>query len=571
MPESVGMSSNMKTVVTSVTVLLILVVVLALFPPDVTWGGDPSDPDTQGFTYGIWSLVPPIIAIALALVTKRVYPSLMVGVVAGALVYSKLDIAAFLEKLVVGFDESLTINNGVFYTVLTDTWNVSLIIFFICLGSLVHLMRRAGASRAFGDWARMKIKGRSGASLSTIFLGLVIFVDDYFNCLTVGSVMRPVTDTHGVSRAKLAYIIDCTAAPVCIIAPISSWAAAVSGFAPDGMGIGLFIQSIPYNFYALLTILMVILIAVTCMDFGPMRRYEINAIKGDVFSHARMHVDEEVVEENPRGSVMDLFIPIVILFVCCIFMMLCTGGLLNGVPFVDALANCNSAAALAIGGAISILLIMLYYYSKGLINGKDCFQSIPDGFSSMWPAIFILVFAWSLNSITGDLGANVFIHDLMAGSASELLSLLPAVIFVASMFLAFSTGTSWGSFGIMIPIVVSIFPVTDPLYIISMAACLAGAVWGDHSSPISDTTIMASVGAECELMTHVQTQLPYTLYVASISLVSFLLAGFLKDPIVPLLVGVVLTVVGLFVIKHLFHKGLTPEQEIESAQTVVDE
>ncbi len=558
-----GMSENRKTVLISAAVLLILIVALAVFPPEVTWGGDTTSSDTQGYTYGIWSLVPPLIAISLALMTKRVYPSLFIGVVAGALVYSCLDIGEFLQKLVLGFDDSLSIDDGVFYSVITDTGNLSIIIFLVCLGSLVHLMRRAGASRAFGDWARRKIKGRSGASLSTILLGAVIFVDDYFNCLTVGGVMRPVTDAHRISRAKLAYIIDCTAAPICIIAPISSWAAAVSGFAPEGMGISLFIQSIPFNFYALLTILMVVLVAITRIDFGPMRRFEIDTIRGRTVSGPATVNDEEV-EENANGRVMDLFFPILILCVLCIFMMLCTGGLLNGVPFVEAFSNCDSSAALAVGGSLSIVLIMAYYSARGLINGKDCFQSIPDGFASMWPAIFILIFAWALNSITGDLGADIFIHDVMAGYAGELLGFLPVVIFFASMFLAFSTGTSWGSFGIMIPIVVSIFPASDPLYIISMSACLAGSVWGDHSSPISDTTIMASVGAECDLITHVSTQLPYTLYVAAISAVAFIIAGFTMDPVVPLLAGAVLVIVGLFLIKHLFHRGLTTDQEAEA-------
>ncbi len=564
------MNNNGKTLIIAVAVLLILIIALAVFPPDVIWGGDPASPDTQGYTYGAWSLVPPIIAISLALLTKRVYPSLFVGVLAGALVYSQLDIGAFLEKLILGFDESISIDDGVFYSVITDVWNLSIIIFLVCLGALVHLMKRAGASKAFGNWARHKIKGRSGASLSTVLLGMVIFVDDYFNCLTVGSVMKPVTDVHRVSRAKLAYIIDCTAAPICIIAPISSWAAAVSGFAPEGMGISLFIQSVPYNFYALLTLLMVILVAITRIDFGPMKRHEINAIRGDLFTGKRVQVDEADVDENVGGRVIDLFIPILILCISCITMMLLTGGLLNGASFVDAFANCNSSAGLAVGGSIAVVLIMLYYYVRGLVNGKDCFQSIPDGFSSMWPATFILIFAWSLNSITCDLGADIYIHDLMAGGAEALLNLLPAVIFLASMFLAFSTGTSWGSFGIMIPIVVSIFPSTDPLFIISMSACLAGAVWGDHSSPVSDTTIMASVGAECELLTHVNTQIPYTLYVATISAFAFVIAGFLKTPLIPLAIGALSLIVGLFVIKCLLNKGLTTDQEAELMSQDID-
>ncbi len=554
--EDKGISKNKETLIISTIVLIALIIALALFPPEIT-------ESALGSTYGGWSLVPPIIAISLALITKRVYPSLFIGVIAGALIYSRLNIGEFLQKLVLGLDSDYSINDGVFYTVITDSWNLSIIIFLVCLGALVALMKHAGASRAFGDWARRKIKNRSGASLSTLLLGAIIFVDDYFNCLTVGGVMRPVTDTHKISRAKLAYIIDCTAAPICIIAPISSWAAAVAGFAPDGMGISLFIQSIPYNFYALFTLFMVFLISVLCIDFGPMRKYEKMAIKGQLNPGSKTETDDIVDEGNSNGRVIDLFIPILILCVVCIFMMVYTGGIMNGVSFIDAFANCNSATALAVGGGLSIAIIMVYYYFRGLINGKQCFDSIPDGFKAMWPATFILIFAWSLNSITGSLGADIFIHDLMEGSASELLSLLPAVIFLASMFLAFSTGTSWGTFGIMIPIVVSIFPSSDPLYIICMSACLAGAVWGDHSSPVSDTSIMSSVGAKCDLLTHINTQIPYTLYVAAISFISFLVAGFVKTPIIPLLLGAVLLVVGLFVIKYVVYKGLTVEQEAE--------
>ena len=560
------MKNLKRTLITAAIVLLAVIILMAIFPPDVTAGYvdannngvvDEED-DLFGSNYGFWALLPPIIAISLALITKEVYPSLLVGVVSGAIIYSELDIVTFLQKLIFGSGYG---GDGVFYNVIMDSWNMGIIIFLIALGALVYLMKYSGASRAFGDWARTKVAKRSHASLATMLLGIIIFVDDYFNCLTVGSVMRPVTDDQKISRAKLAYVIDCTAAPVCIIAPISSWAAAVAGFAPPGEGIGLFLQAIPYNYYALFTLVMVAVIALLCIDFGKMRKHEINAIKGDLFSGAKLDADELVIEANPRGKIMDMVVPIIILVVVCVFMMVCTGGIFDGKSFIDSFGDCDAASALSVGGVISLLLIMIYYASRGIINGKQCFDSIPEGFKAMFPAIFILIFAWALNSITGDLGAKFFIHDLMEGNASELLKLLPAVIFAVAGFLAFATGTSWGTFGIMIPIVVALFSPNDPLFIISLSACLAGAVLGDHISPISDTTIMASAGAQCELLTHVNTQVPYALTVAGVSFVTYIIAGYVQNAVVPLIIGLALLIGVLLFIKYYVYKGITPEQE----------
>ena len=560
------MKNLKKTLITSAIVLLAVIILMAIFPPDVGWFVVESpDGDIEGPSWGWWALLPPIIAISLALITKEVYPSLLVGVVSGAIIYSELDIKVFLHKLFLGVDES-GISDGVFYGVIMDSWNLGIIIFLIALGAVVALMKYSGASRAFGDWARAKVSKRSHASLATMLLGIIIFVDDYFNCLTVGSVMRPVTDDHKISRAKLAYIIDCTAAPICIIAPISSWAAAVAGFAPDGEGISLFLQAIPYNYYALFTLVMVALISILCIDFGKMRKHEVNAINGDLFSGAKLEAEELIVEANPRGKVMDMIVPILILVVVCVFMMVYTGGIFEGASFITAFGDCDAASALSVGGVVSLLIIMIYYSARGITSGKQCFDSIPEGFKAMFPAIFILIFAWSLNSITGDLGAKFFIHELMEGSASDLLKFLPAVIFAVAAFLAFATGTSWGTFGIMIPIVVSLFPSSDPLFIISLSACLAGAVCGDHISPVSDTTIMASAGAQCELLTHVSTQIPYAMVAFGVSFVTYIVAGFVQNVFVPLLVGAALLVAVLLFIKYYVYKGITAEQEAAGLQ-----
>ena len=550
------MKNLKKTLITAAIVLLAVIILFAIFEPDYTYVGG------EIVSYGWWALLPPVIAISLALITKEVYPSLFVGILSGVIIYSKLDIVTFLKTLIYN-PEGSEVTTGVFYNTLTNPGYLCIILFLISLGALVCLMKHSGASKAFGDWARVKIKTRTGASLSTMLLGIFIFVDDYFNCLTVGSVMKPVTDEHRISRAKLAYIIDCTAAPICILAPISSWAAAVSEFTEGTgySGIGLFMQAIPYNFYALFTLVMVVIISVFAIDYGLMRKHEINAIKGDLFSGAKIEDAEIEVEANPLGKVMDMVAPILILVVVCVTMILYTGGIFDGKTFIEAFELCDSPTALAIGGFISLLLTMIYYCARKLTTSKQCFESIPDGFKAMFSAIFILIFAWSLNDLTGQLGADVYIHDLMANGAEGLMSFLPAVIFVVAGFLAFSTGTSWGTFGILIPIVTSIFDPSDPLFIIGMSACLAGAVLGDHISPVSDTTIMASAGAQCELLTHVNTQIPYALTVAGVAFICYIIAGFVQNPIVPLIVGVILLFAVLMFIKMYVYKGITPEQE----------
>lgn len=486
-----------------------------------------------------WALVPPIVAIVLALITKEVYSSLFVGIVVGGLFYSGFSFEGTLSHI---------FNNG-FVAVLSDSYNVGIIIFLVILGAMVCLMNRAGGSAAFGRFAKEKIKTRAGAQLATIALGILIFIDDYFNCLTVGSVMRPVTDAHKVSRAKLAYLIDATAAPICIIAPISSWAAAVSGFVEGEDGFSLFVSAIPYNFYALFTIVMMIALVVMNVDFGPMKKYEDNALKGDLFS------DDSTPEEtsafvNPRGKVIDLIIPIAVLIICCVIGMIYTGGFFEGAGFVEAFSNSDASVGLALGSICALLITIVIYLLRRVLNFSDCMECIPNGFKAMVPAILILTFAWTLKAMTDSLGAKEFVAAAMEHSAGSLMNLLPAIIFLVGCFLAFSTGTSWGTFGILIPIVVAVFSGTNhELMIISISACMAGAVCGDHCSPISDTTIMASAGAQCKHVNHVSTQLPYALIVAAISFITYLIAGFVQSPWISLPFGAILLLLTLFVIK----------------------
>ena len=486
-----------------------------------------------------WSLVPPIVAIVLALITKEVYSSLFIGIVVGGLFYSGFQ-----------FEGTLThIFNGGFVSVLSDPYNVGIIIFLVILGAMVCLMNRAGGSAAFGHFAKEKIKTRAGAQLATIALGVLIFIDDYFNCLTVGSVMRPVTDEHKVSRAKLAYLIDATAAPVCIIAPISSWAAAVSGFVEGEDGFSLFISAIPYNFYALFTIAMMIGLVVINVDFGPMKKYEDNALNGDIFSD-ESKTEEKSVFVNPRGKVIDLIIPIAALIVCCVIGMIYTGGFFEGAGFVEAFSNSDASVGLALGSICAMLITIFVYLLRRVLNFSDCMECIPDGFKAMVPAILILTFAWTLKAMTDSLGAKEFVAAAMEHSAGSLMNFLPAIIFLVGCFLAFSTGTSWGTFGILIPIVVAVFANSNhELMIISISACMAGAVCGDHCSPISDTTIMASAGAQCKHVNHVTTQLPYALVVAVVSFITYLLAGFVQSPWISLPFGVLLLFATLFFLK----------------------
>ncbi|MGN1180032.1 MAG: Na+/H+ antiporter NhaC family protein [Suilimivivens sp.] len=488
-----------------------------------------------------WALVPPIVAIVLALITKEVYSSLFIGILVGGLFYSGFS-----------FEGTLThIFSDGFVAVLSDPYNVGILIFLVILGAMVSLMNRAGGSAAFGHFAKKKIKTRAGAQLATIALGVLIFIDDYFNCLTVGSVMRPVTDEHKVSRAKLAYLIDATAAPVCIIAPISSWAAAVSGFVEGEDGFSIFISAIPYNFYALLTIVMMIGLVLMNVDFGPMKKYEENALKGDLFSDGST-ADESTVPLTSKGKVIDLVIPIVTLIICCVIGMIYTGGFFEGAGFVTAFSNSDASVGLALGSICAMLITIIIYLLRRVLTFSECMECLPNGFKAMVPAILILTFAWTLKAMTDSLGAKEFVAAAMEQSAGSLMNFLPAIIFLVACFLAFSTGTSWGTFGILIPIVVAVFSGSNhELMIISISACMAGAVCGDHCSPISDTTIMASAGAQCKHINHVNTQLPYAVIAAVISFITYIIAGFSQSAIISLPIGILLMLGTLFGINKL--------------------
>ena len=492
----------------------------------------------------IWALLPPLVAIILALITKEVYSSLFVGIVVGALLYSGFK-----------FEGTVTqIFEGGIIKVLSDSYNVGILIFLVILGSVVCMMNKAGGSAAFGRWASKKIHTRVGAELAAIVLGILIFIDDYFNCLTVGSVMRPVTDRHHVSRAKFAYLIDATAAPVCIIAPISSWAAAVSGFVEGQDGLAIFVKTIPYNFYAILTIVMMVGMVLMKTEFGAMRTHEINALNGDLYTTSARPYENATDDEtpNPRGKVIDLVIPIVVLVICCVISMIYTGGFFSGTDFVTAFSQSDASTGLAMGSAFGLVFAIIFYMIRRVINFRDCMGCIPEGFKAMVPAIMILTFAWTLKAMTDSLGAAVFVEEAMRSVAGGIEVILPAIIFLVGCGLAFATGTSWGTFGILIPIVVAVFEKSSPeMMIISMSACMAGAVCGDHCSPISDTTIMASAGAQCDHVTHVSTQLPYAILAAAVSFVTYIVAGFVKTAWIALPVGIVLMLIVLFVIKMM--------------------
>lgn len=492
----------------------------------------------------IWALLPPLVAIVLALITKEVYSSLFVGIVVGALIYSGFK-----------FEGTVTqIFEGGIIKVLSDSYNVGILIFLVILGSVVCMMNKAGGSAAFGRWASKKIHTRVGAELAAIILGILIFIDDYFNCLTVGSVMRPVTDRHHVSRAKFAYLIDATAAPVCIIAPISSWAAAVSGFVEGQDGLAIFVRTIPYNFYAILTIVMMVGMVLMKTEFGAMRTHEINALNGDLYTTSARPYENATDDEtpNPRGRVIDLVIPIVVLVICCVISMIYTGGFFSGTDFVTAFSQSDASTGLAMGSAFGLVFAIIFYMIRRVVNFRDCMGCIPEGFKAMVPAIMILTFAWTLKAMTDSLGAAVFVEEAMRSVAGGIEVILPAIIFLVGCGLAFATGTSWGTFGILIPIVVAVFEKSSPeMMIISMSACMAGAVCGDHCSPISDTTIMASAGAQCDHVTHVSTQLPYAILAAAVSFVTYIVAGFVKTAWIALPVGIVLMLIVLFVIKMM--------------------
>ena len=519
----------------------LLILCLALLPLTV-FAAEAETEYTPAMYATFWALIPPIVAIVLALITKEVYSSLFIGILVGGLFYSGFS-----------FEGTLThIFNDGFVAVLSDAYNVGILVFLVILGAMVSLMNRAGGSAAFGHFAKEKIKTRAGAQLATVALGVLIFIDDYFNCLTVGSVMKPVTDEHKVSRAKLAYLIDATAAPVCIIAPISSWAAAVSGFVEGEDGFSIFIRAIPYNFYAILTIIMMIALVLLKVDFGPMKSHEANALKGDLFSTGKKDASQETEAVNPKGKVIDLLIPIIMLIVCCVIGMIYTGEFFDGAGFVESFSNSDASVGLALGSICAMILTIIIYLIRRVLSFKDCMACLPDGFKAMVPAILILTFAWTLKAMTDSLGAAVFVADAVQKSAGSLMNFLPAIIFIVACFLAFSTGTSWGTFGILIPIVVNVFMNTNPqLMIISISACMAGAVCGDHCSPISDTTIMASAGAQCDHVNHVSTQLPYVIVVAVISFITYIVAGFAQSAWISMPVGIILLLLTLVVIKNL--------------------
>lgn len=506
----------------------------------------------------VWALVPPVVAIVLALITKEVYSSLFVGIVIGGLFYGNVFQSGFsAERSVLHIFEDGLVG------VLSDSYNVGILIFLVVLGVMVSMMNKAGGSAAFGEWASEHIKTRIGAQLAAIMLGVLIFIDDYFNCLTVGSVMRPVTDKHQVSRAKLAYLIDATAAPVCIIAPISSWAAAVTGFVKGEDGFSIFIKAIPYNYYALFTIVAMVTLVILQVDFGPMAKHEANAKKGDLFTTGdRPYAESKQDVIKGKGKVIDLIFPILVLIICCIIGMIYTGGFFDGTGFVDAFAGSNASIGLMLGSFFALIITICFYSIRRVLRFTDCCNSIPEGFKAMVPAILILTFAWTLKTMTESLGAKEFVAGLVGGVSGPLLGLFPAIIFVVGAFLAFATGTSWGTFGILIPIVVNIFSGTNhTMMIISISACMAGAVCGDHCSPISDTTIMASAGAQCNHMNHVSTQLPYAVLVAGISCLIYIIAGFVRNPVVPFIIGVFI-LIGTFVgIKYITRTDKANEQE----------
>lgn len=499
----------------------------------------------------LWSLFPPVIAIGLALITKEVYSSLFVGILSGGIIYAAASGTGFEGTFKAVVQDGLITN-------LSNAYNVGILVFLVVLGIIVVLMNKAGGSRAYGEWAAAHIKSRRGVALSTFFLGVLIFVDDYFNCLTVGSVMRPITDKHNISRSKLAYLIDSTAAPICIIAPISSWAAAVSGTVEGVNGISLFINTIPYNLYAFLTILMVIFISVSDTDYGPMKIHEDNAKNGDIFTTKNNTYEQDAQPVTERGRVIDLILPVAVLIVFCVVGMIYTGGFFSGTDFVTAFANCDAAYGLSLGSISALIVIIAYYMLRRVLKFNECMDSIAAGFKQMVPAILILTFAWTLKTMTNHLEAGAFVSGVVQ-SATALSVLLPVILFVVAIGLAFATGTSWGTFGILIPIVTSVFEAElanvsqtgeiPSMVIICISACLAGAVCGDHCSPISDTTIMASTGAQCDHVNHVSTQLPYALTVAAVCVVGYLLSGFVHNVFIVLGFSVALMLAVLFAIR----------------------
>ena len=524
--------------------LLCLAILIVVLCPIIVYGAEAEAPKPALYAT-FWSLVPPLIAIVLALISKEVYSSLAIGLIFVGLLSSGVNCEGTMKAI---FEKG-------FVSVLSSAYNVGILIFLVILGMVVALMNKTGGSDAFGKWASKRIKTRVGAQLTSILLGCLIFIDDYFNCLTVGSVMRPVTDKHQVSRAKLAYLIDATAAPVCIISPISSWAAAVTGFVDGEDGFALFVKAIPFNYYALLTIVMMLVITLWKFDFGPMKLHEENAKKGDLFTTGEEKFEDLDRGEHKDGKLIDMLFPIVSLIICCVIGMLYTGGIFSGAGIVEAFSNCDASVGLSMGSFVALIITLAFYIARRSLKFSECMDCLPAGFKAMVPAILILTFAWSLKSITDVLGAKEFVATMMEHSANGMQLLLPAIIFVVAVCLAFSTGTSWGTFGILIPIVVAVFAGKDSqMMIISISACMAGAVCGDHCSPISDTTIMASAGAQSNHINHVNTQLPYAMLVAAVSFVSYIIAAFVKNAAISLIIAVALMVGVLFIIKKVTYK-----------------
>lgn len=515
--------------------------VLAMCCPMLAFAAEEAEEYVPSMYASFWSLIPPVVAIVLALITKEVYSSLFVGILIGGVFYSGFTFERMMTHV---------FQDGIIGS-LSDAYNVGILVFLVLLGILVCMMNQAGGSAAFGRWASEHIKSRVGAQLATVLLGVLIFIDDYFNCLTVGSVMRPVTDKHNVSRAKLAYLIDATAAPICIIAPISSWAAAVTGFVEGEDGLSIFIRAIPYNFYALLTIVMMVALTVMSADYGLMRKHEENALKGDLYTTPdRPYANAEEEESNPKGGVIDLVFPIIVLIFCCVIGMIYTGGFFEGAGFVEAFSGSDASVGLMLGSFFAFIITIVFYAVRKVLKFGESMACIPEGFKAMVSPILILTLAWTLKAMTDSLGADVFVAEIVKSSSDGLVNLLPAIIFLVGCFLAFATGTSWGTFGILIPIVVEAFSETnETMMIISISACMAGAVCGDHCSPISDTTIMASAGAQCNHVNHVSTQLPYAVTVAAVSCVTYIIAGFAQTPLIPLVIGILLMIGVLYVMK----------------------
>ena len=556
-------SKTITLLISCAVIIALLIVAIAtggvnnlIACPDCSGAIDCETCGGEGTVIGsFWALLPPIIAIGLALITKEVFSSLFIGIVSGGILAANGNFAGTVDNVIsVGLIDAVSGTAGIF-------------IFLVELGILVALINRAGGSRAFGEWAETHVKTKVGAALCTFALGILIFIDDYFNCLTVGSVMRPITDKHKISRSKLAFLIDATAAPICMIAPISSWAAAVSQYAADGQGLNLFVAAIPMNFYSILTLVFVLGLILMRFDFGPMKQHEINAQNGDLFSGAKV-ADSNTTTANSNGKVLDLILPIAVLLITSVLALIYVGGFF-GVDawggtdfkgdFIGAFGNTDATIALPWGGILTLIVTIAYMCIRKVVSFKEAMDAIPQGFIAMVPAILILTFATALKNMTGMLGAKYFVGDMMNSFPAGLAKLLPAVIFIVACILAFATGTSWGTFGILIPIVTAMFDATDPLFVLGVSACLAGAVCGDHCSPISDTTIMSSAGAECEHLNHVSTQIPYSIFVAVVSFVCFIIAGFIPYWYVMLPLSIAIMVGCLFVTKFVLTKQLKQE------------